>query len=385
VARPTKIAIVTACPSDPAAPRGGGESVSVHLLRALAAYDDLDLHVVTEDALRTDHIEYTWEGATVHRLPRRGRKMLTNALGPGRRQMHGFLKTLAPALVHSHDTYGLMVKGFPGPRLHTIHGFIYGDTLVSNERFAWIRSQVWRRVETAGWAEQPNVVSISPYVRQHLEPYATGTIHDIENPISREFFSIARAEAPFTVFSSALICRRKNIMRLVEALARVVAEGIDAKLRLAGAVVEEDYARGVRDRIQALGLERRVEWLGGLTSAGVRQELARASVFVLASLEENAPLGIEEAMAAGVPVVTSNRCGMPYMVSHGETGYLIDPEDAGDIARRLVELLRDDGLRARMGTRAVEIATARFHPEGVARSTRELYLQVVDGNVERRT
>jgi glycosyltransferase involved in cell wall biosynthesis len=239
---------------------------------------------------------------------------------------------------------------------------------------------VWRRIETAGWGEQPNVVSISPYVRQHLAPHATGAIHDIENPISREFFSIARAEQPLTIFSAAVICRRKNIMRLVEALARVTAAGIDAKLRMAGAIVEEDYARDVRDRIRALGLERHVEWLGGLTSAGVREELSRASVFVLASLEENAPLGIEEAMAAGVPVVTSNRCGMPYMVSHGETGYLIDPENPDDIARRLVDLLRDAGLRARMGTRAVEIATARFHPDAVARRTRELYLQIMDGS-----
>ena len=381
MAREKKIAIVTDFPSDPAAPRGGVESVSVNLVRALAAYDDLDLHVVTEDARRTDSIEYAWERATVHRLRRRGRKVLTNAVGPGRRQMHTFLKSLAPALVHSHDTYGLMVKGFPGPRVHTIHGFIYGDTLVSNERFARLRSQVWRRIETAGWGEQPNVVSISPYVRQHLAPHATGAIHDIENPISREFFSIARAEQPLTIFSAAVICRRKNIMRLVEALARVTAAGIDAKLRMAGAIVEEDYARDVRDRIGALGLERHVEWLGGLTSAGVREELSRASVFVLASLEENAPLGIEEAMAAGVPVVTSNRCGMPYMVSHGETGYLIDPENPDDIARRLVDLLRDAGLRARMGTRAVEIATARFHPDAVARRTRELYLQIIGGNV----
>ena len=379
--RVKKIAIVTDFPSDPAAPRGGVESVSVNLVRALSAFDDLDLHVVTEDPRRTDPIDYSWERATVHRLPRRGRKVLTNAIGPGRRQVQEFLKRLAPALVHSHDVYGLMVKGIPGPRVHTIHGFIYGDTLVSNERFGWIRSQVWRRVETAAWAEQPNIVSISPYVRQHLAPHATGAIHDIENPISREFFSIARAERPLTIFSAAVICRRKNIMRLIEALARVVAGGIDASLRLAGAVTEDDYAGDVRDRIQVLGLGRNVEWLGGMSSAGVRDELSRASIFVLASLEENAPLGIEEAMAAGVPVVTSNRCGMPYMVSHGETGYLIDPENPEDIAERLAGLLGDDDLRVRMGDRARAVATVRFHPDAVARQTRELYLRVIDRSI----
>jgi glycosyltransferase involved in cell wall biosynthesis len=107
----------------------------------------------------------------------------------------------------------------------------------------------------------------------------------------------------------------------------------------------------------------------------VRQELASASVFGLVSLEENAPLGIEEAMAAGVPVVASNRCGMPYMVSHGETGFLVDPLSVDDITRRLQQLLENAGLRRMMGEAARDIAQERFHPSAVARRTRQVYLE----------
>ena len=73
--------------------------------------------------------------------------------------------------------------------------------------------------------------------------------------------------------------------------------------------------------------------------------MACAAAFALISLEENSPMAIEEAMAAGVPVVTSNRCGMPYMVRDEESGFLVNPDDSEETAERLRQLLTDDELR----------------------------------------
>jgi len=88
-------------------------------------------------------------------------------------------------------------------------------------------------------------------------------------------------------------------------------------------------------------------------------------------------MGIEEAMAAGIPVVTSNRCGMPYMVRDGESGFLVDPNNPNDIARRLGQLFKDDELRRTMGAKGREIALDRFHPDKVATRTREVYLRAI--------
>jgi len=173
------------------------------------------------------------------------------------------------------------------------------------------------------------------------------------------------------------VCRRKNTLGLVEAFATVRRAGFEARLRLAGGVTEPDYERTVKARIAQLGLESRVDWLGKLDVAAVERELSRASIFVLVSREENSPLGIEEAMAAGVPVVTSNRCGMPYMVGHGETGFMVDPENPREIAGRLCELLSDRAQRQAMGRTAKAVARSRFHPAAVAARTRAVYLQAV--------
>jgi len=82
-------------------------------------------------------------------------------------------------------------------------------------------------------------------------------------------------------------------------------------------------------------------------------------------------------MAAGVPVVTSNRCGMPYMVRDGESGFLVDPNDPDDIARRLGQLLDNGELRWSMGAKGREIARDRFHPAKVAARTRDVYLRAI--------
>jgi glycosyltransferase involved in cell wall biosynthesis len=368
-----KVAFATHFPVDPDAPEGGVEAVSVTLVRALAALGDLEVHVVTLDRGRTVTSDGDWAGAVIHRLPRHRSSELRNATGPGRRQLQEYLQRLQPGIVHAHDTYGLMVKGLRLPRVFTIHGFIYGDTLLSGQKWPWLRSKLWKLVETAGWAEQPHLISISPYVRERLSGIATGVIHDIDNPISEDFFDIVRAERPGTVFSAAAICPRKNTLALIDAFGQVARSGLALELRLAGAVTDAAYGERVRRSIRAQGLQQRVLLLGQLRTRDIRQELAQAAIFALLSLEENSPMAIEEAMACGVPVLTSNRCGMPYMVQSGETGYLVDPENTADIAHRLQMLLADAAARRDMAQAARTVALRRFHPQGVAERTRRVY------------
>jgi glycosyltransferase involved in cell wall biosynthesis len=375
---PIVVALVTQFPENPSTPLGGVEAVSVNLTQALARYPDLDIHVVTINAQVKTEMHSTWAGATIHRLPYVGRSTLTNAVGAGRRQLHRYLESLNPDIIHAHDTYGLMVKGLRLPRVFTVHGFIYGDTLVSGQRFAWLRSRLWRYIETGGWADQPHIISISPYVRERLTGLTMATVHDIDNPIAESFFHNTRDEKRNVIFSAAVISPRKNTLMLVEALAKLRAAGCDAELRLAGTVTNEAYGQSLRAKVAEYKLGDRVHLLGSIPSERIVEELCSASVFALVSLEENSPMGIAEAMATGVPVVTSNRCGMPYMVQHGQTGFLVNPLDSGDIARRLGVLLKDDSLRTHMGQKAQRVAEERFYPAVVACRTKEVYLDALE-------
>ena len=372
-----KVTFATSFPDDPNAPMGGVEAVSVVHVQALAKFNDLDINIVTTKRTYSSTKTEQWGKISIHRLPWAGGRMLWNAVGPGRRQMKEYFKEIKPDVIHAHDTYGLIVKGLSLPRVFTIHGFIHGDTLVSGSRFAVLRSWIWRRIETAGWADQPHIISISPYVRERLGGIAKGVIYDIDNPICESFFDIARKEHKGTIFSAAAITPRKNTLALVDAVAELATNGHDIELRLAGSLDDEAYVQQVRDRIEQKGLEKQVFLLGRIETEQVRKELSTASIFALTSLEENSPMGIEEAMAAGVPVVTSNRCGMPYMVRDGESGFLVNPNNPDDIAQGLKQLLENDELRRSMGAKGREIALDRFHPAKVAARTRKVYLRAI--------
>ena len=379
-----KIAVVTRFPEDPSAPRGGVEAVSVNLVQGLNELGGLEVHVVTTDRGCPHPSESEWQGVRVHRLEWTGRKILTHAMTAGRRRVQEFLRHLAPDVVHSHDVYGLMVKGLDMPRVFTIHGFIHGDTLVAGGRLAKLRAMLWRQIETAGWAAQPHIISISPYVRERLRGIARGVIHDIDNPISEEFFGLRRAEVPGRILSAAWISRRKNTLGLLRAFKTLQGMGIDAELRLAGAAHENSYLEAVHQYIREHGLSDSVRMLGKLDRHGILQELQHASVFVLVSLEENSPMAIEEAMAAGVPVVASNRCGMPYMVRDAESGFLVNPEDPNEVARSLARVLSDDALRAAMSAKSIEIAEDRYHPRRIAERTLQVYRRAIEDHERHR-
>ncbi|WP_170309013.1 glycosyltransferase family 4 protein [Pseudonocardia hierapolitana] len=367
-----RLVLVTAFPVDPGAPRGGVEGVSVVLCGALRDRRDLDLHIVTTggvDAVQVDD----WGAARIHRLPWTAPRLLSGVLGRDARRLREYVSGLRPDVVHAHDTYGIMMEPIGTPRVLTIHGFIHADTRVSGTSLARPRALLWKRIETRAWARYPHIISISPYVRERLTGIATGAVHNIDNPIADAFFDVRRTDGAAQVFCAATISPRKNTLAVVDGFARARAQGLRATLRLAGPQPVPAYAEAVRARIRQHGLDDAVVLLGQLSTDAVLSELAGASVSVLMSVEENAPLAVQEAMAAGVPVIASSRCGMPYQIDDGESGFLVEPDRPDDLAARLLQVIGDDGLRDRLARRARDVARERFHSERVATRTIGVY------------
>ena len=372
-----RVAMAIAFPDDPLRPSGGVEAVGVSLIAGLAALRGLDVHVVTTDRNCRATSVSQWRGATVHRLAWAGGKVLTHALGPGRRQVQGYIRRLAPDVTHAHDVFGLMVQSMPGPRVFTPHGVIHIDTRLRGGPMAYLRSLAWQWAETAAWADQRHIVAISPHVRDDFRRRVHADIHVIDNPVAAEFFDIQRNEQPGDIFSAATLSQAKNTLGLLEAFALLVADGYDAHLRLAGGYLRADYHVAVCDFIRTRGLEQRVTLLGSIPAARVREELSRASVFALASLQESAPMCVAEAMAAGLPVVAPNIAGLPHMICDTVSGYLVNPRDKHDIARRLGEVIGDADRRQKMGQAGRDIARQRFDPARVAARTRDVYQQAL--------
>lgn len=372
-----RVAIATRYPDDIESPNGGVEAVSVSLVRGLVAEPNLEVDVVTF----TDNVSHRTleasENLRIHRLPLPGGSELLASISDCRQQMWSILKEMNSEIVHAHDTYGLMTCSIDIPSVFTVHGFVHKDTMLSNNRFPWVRGQIWKYFEHRGWRNQRNIISISPYVREAVTRVSSARIVDIDNPIHEKFFHTGRKTVGHRVFCAANICYRKNQLALVKATAELIRRGVPIELRLAGGSAEPDYLASLVGEVEALGLQEHVEILGPIGVEQVLNELRSASVFALMSREENSPMGIEEAMAIGIPVVSSNRCGMPYMIEHGRSGYLVDFDNIDDIAARIGSLLIDNERNHSFSIVSKQIASARFHPKKVAEKTAEAYRDIL--------
>ena len=119
-------------------------------------------------------------------------------------------------------------------------------------------------------------------------------------------------------------------------------------------VVGDGDGRGVLESLSLeLGVADAVRFHGAVSEAELIRHYNAASVFVMPSRFEGFGFVFLEAMTYGKPVVAGNIDASPEVVADGETGFLVDPTSAPDIADKLARLLGDAELRERMGRAAV--------------------------------
>jgi len=380
-----RIVLYSRYPADFDRPKGGVESVTVNLARALARLPDNEVHVVTlERGLAKPRDEQDAD-IMIHRLPDPGfPQVLDVVCGPGRRRLIEKIRELKPDIVHSHETHGLFLDSIPFPHVFTLHGFDHANIVAGDERMKHLLSFVWGRVEAVALARLHHVVSISPYVEAMIRRLTRAVIHPIDNPLDLRFFQTPpQPSLVRRVLCVGWVSERKNTLGSVRAFAELIAKGYDAELIVAGQEKEAAYLSQVIELIAALGLQKRVKLIGHINHQALLEELSKASVLLLPSFQENAPMVIAEAMAMRVPVVASNLCGMPFMVEEGTSGYLVDPAKTDEIANALVGIISSDERYQSMCERSRVIAEERFHPDVVAAKHMSVYASVIADFLDR--
>lgn len=158
--------------------------------------------------------------------------------------------------------------------------------------------------------------------------------------------------------------RYKGVDTLISAWPRVRSE-IDAELVIVGDGPDRTRLAAIA---RLLGVEDSVRFTGRLSDEELARAYGSASVFALPGRHRLEPtpegegfgLVYVEAGARGLPVVASPGGGVDDVVRDGENGLLVDPKDAGDVARAIVTLLRDPALAARLGEEGRRLASTEF-------------------------
>ncbi|MFW5933124.1 MAG: glycogen synthase [Actinomycetota bacterium] len=309
-------------------------------------------------------------------------------------------------LVHSHTWYANLA----GHLAKLVHEVPHVVTVHSLEPLRpWKREQLGGGYALSSFCERTAledadaVIAVSQGMRAdvlraypQVEPERVEVIHNGVDPVAWSAVDSTHAlhehgidpRRPTVVFVSR-ITRQKGVVHLLDAAAHLPA-GTQLVL-CAGAPDTPEIATEFRTRVAALsdaGLE--VIWIEQMLPRPQLVEiLSHAQVFVCPSVYE--PFGIVnlEAMACGLPVVASEVGGIPEVVVHGETGYLVpvgaddsgDPIDPGAFAERLAagisELLEDPATAAEMGAAGRRCVEARFGWPAIAERTASLYHRLV--------
>jgi glycosyltransferase involved in cell wall biosynthesis len=202
-------------------------------------------------------------------------------------------------------------------------------------------------------------------------PERADRIHRIYNGLNLAEFGHANFsfDPPLIVAIGRLI-PKKGFANLIRACGLLIEHRISFRCEICG---EGPLENQLRAQIEELGLQERVQLLGAKPQHDLREHLARANVFVMPSVAEaeggmdNLPTVIMEAMAAGLPVVSTRIGGIPEMVVENETGFLVQPEDAMALVGAIEKVTNDRSLGQRLGQAGHERAQKLFSIEKNAR------------------
>jgi glycosyltransferase involved in cell wall biosynthesis len=286
------------------------------------------------------------------------------------------LQEIQPDFVHGQGTERdcAMCAVFSGfPNVLTIHGnmrlvaeFLRAKPLT----YYWLAS----KLEKLGLQKTDGVIAISSYTQSNVAPYTRRTWL-VPNAVHPSFFNLPRRpDSSPRIFCAANIGSRKNQVGLIKALDALAATA-PIRLVFAGRGIDADsYYREFK---QMVGERPWCEYLGALDRSALKTEMSRATVGVLPSFEDNCPMVILEATAAGLPFAASRVGGIPDLIEHRQTGLLFNPRQPESIRSSVESLISDNGLAEQLATSARAYAVSQFSAESVARRHLKVYHAVV--------
>lgn len=257
-------------------------------------------------------------------------------------------------------------------------------SVVSTEHNGWAsfrRVTRWANAVTYPWTDHGFAVSTSVLrsvwrpLRSRVELLVHGVAVDElvgrgQDVRARLRSELGVADHQVLVLTVANLRRQKAYPDLLRAAASLADDCPRAVFAAVGQGPLHDEVHRLRDD---LGLRGRFHLLGHREDVG--DLLAAADVFVLASHWEGLPIAVVEALAAGVPVVSTRVGGLPEAVTDGVHGLLVPPGRPAELARAVRRLVDDDGLRRRLADAARERG-GDFDVRAAVRRIDEVYAEL---------
>ncbi len=312
-------------------------------------------------------------GATIHVLPMR-RTPWSPRNGESLARLVALLRRRRPDVVHGHSSIGGLLgrtaataSGLRLPRVYTPNG-------ITQERIGLVAERAMRpltdRFVAVSESEGELAIELGIVRRDRLVVIPNGIEVDPAPPVGLRAMLGIDPGVP-VVATVARLVEQKAPLDFVAACGEAAASVPEATFVLVGGGT---LAPEVDAAIAALGLGDRFHRVNEL--AGAAGAMSEVDVFALSSVFEGGPYSPIEAMRAGAAVVLTDVVGSRDAVVDGESGLLVPPRDPSALAAGIVRLLRDDGLRARLGAAGRQRVVDRFDVRAMGARLDELYAEL---------
>jgi len=283
-------------------------------------------------------------------------------------------------LLHSHTPRSALIGRLVAsltrvPLIHHVHSPAERDT---EQGWRNIRNGLVERFSLRG---ARRLIPVSASLEQGLlqHGFAAARIRRIPNgvPTGERLRRKYLPGEELSVGMIALFRPRKGIEVLLEAMARVHASGARVHLHAVGPFETPEYQRSVLQLARRLGLEHSVAWAG--FRSDIAAEFRNMHLFALPSLYgEGMPMVVLEAMAAGLPIVSTRVEGIPELVRHGEDGLLVKPGEPAELADALLRFVRGTADTEAMGNSGWQRQRDGFSDISMARGVAAVYREVLN-------
>jgi glycosyltransferase involved in cell wall biosynthesis len=294
------------------------------------------------------------------------------------------LLQVRPQIVHLHTSEGigwlkdtflvLIAKTYRCRVILHMHGGHFGDLYENGSGLTQFYTRKILRLTDA-------IIEVSSGRKRQLEHIVPGRrviafrncIHVGAIPRASPDCSKGAVRALFM----GVVGPNKGIFDLLEAMARLRSSGCTLYLWVAGGEEGKGDLDRAHSQVQELNLKDECQLLGMVRGSRKAALLRKANMFVLPSYEEALPMAILEAMAAGLPVISTPVGGIPEIVVDGYNGFLVPPGDVSALARKMAVLARNADLRQLMGRRSRELAERELDVKPYVQRLLGLYESIV--------
>jgi len=286
------------------------------------------------------------------------------------------LEALRPDIVHGQGTerdcsISAIFSGFSN--VLTIHGNMRLISKVNRARpftYDWCQA----RLESVTLPRTSGIICITRYTEDAVKDLAKRT-WILPNAVDASFFDVApRRSSPPTVLCVGVVSPRKNQNAFIRSLDELAARH-SLNVWFLGDAAPGPYTTEFLELLSTRSWARHTGFVG---REQLKRELAAATVLALPSLEDNCPMVVLEAMAAGVPVLAAKVGGVPELLEDGITGLFCDPLSPASMRNAAERLLVETDLRSKLSDRAKECALGRFHPQVIAKRHLEIYHEALN-------